>query len=136
MPRHALEAVSEAKLSKLQRRILVLALENKRLEQRDFDAPSGADVFYAEILARVFGFPAKKNPRLAPRNRIFKPAEIGRRRYRCAMATLSRSVLHLHIRALVTSAHSKHSTWAGANLTPRGAQVARALAQTVNPELS
>jgi hypothetical protein len=129
MPRHVSEALSETKLSRLQRQILLLALGNKTREQRGFDVASGADVFYSEILASVFKFPAKKNPRLWPSSRIFAPAQIGRRRYRCALATLSRSVLHLHIREVATSAHSKYSTWAGANLTPRGVQVARALAQ-------
>jgi hypothetical protein len=124
------------RLSRLQKQILVLALENKQRECRGYDADSGADVYYSEILAEVFRFPVRNalSPRKRPCSRIFAPAQIGRRRYRNAIEATSRAVLRLHIRGAVKSAHSKHSTWAGASLTPLGVAIAKQLSQTVNSD--
>jgi hypothetical protein len=120
-----------SKLSKLQKAILRLAFANKEGEGRGFGLDSGADVYYSEILAVVFQFPTRKQYALPlrrlPGRRIFAPAEIGLSRYRSAEVAISRAVLRLHIRRLAKSVHSRHSTWAGASLTPAGVAIARAL---------
>jgi hypothetical protein len=117
-------------LSPLQKQILALALENKQREGRSFNADTGADVYYSEILTKVFRFPAKRPARRWPCNRIFDPTTIGRSRYRSAVASVSRAVLRLHIRGAVQSTHSRYSTWAGASLTPAGVEIAHALANS------
>jgi hypothetical protein len=121
------------KLSPLQKQILLLALENKEREGRGFDwKAGGADVYYSEILSAVYHFPLRKDyggrgPRQLPCCRAFAPSEIGKKRYCAAHATISRSVLRLHVQGVAQSVRSKRSTWAGCNLTPAGVALARAL---------
>jgi hypothetical protein len=77
-----------SKLSRLQKAILLLALDNKEREGRGLDQAGRCDVFYAEILHSIFHFPTKKpyqlSPRQLPCNRIFSPEAIGRSRYHTA----------------------------------------------------
>lgn len=125
----------QCKLSKLQRQILVLALANKLRENRGFKARSGADVFYSEILATVYGFPLELPLRQAGQRTIcrkFDREVIGRARYQAAEAAVSRTMLRLEARGLVRCVCARHTTWAGCNLTPAGFKIAKTVSIAAN----
>jgi len=94
-------------LSLLQKWILVHALENRQKElSRELSA--GVDLYYKEILAGFFKFPIKKkcgygstDPREPHANQLFSMHEIDKKKYRSAMATLSRSVSRLQEKGLI-----------------------------------
>ncbi len=134
------------KLSKLQKQILALALGNKLREERAFDMGSGADVFYSEILATVYGFPLERPLRevagdfagMRTGGHRFDPKRIGKARYNAAQAAVSRAVLRLESRGLVLWARSVCSHWSGCDLTPAGFEYAQTVntADTVSPDLT
>ena len=86
-----MKRMGRTKLSKLQKQILVLALENRVRERREFNTSQGADVYYSEILTKVYRFPPtqpliyNQNHGAARGHRIpggwkFNPAAIGQGR--------------------------------------------------------
>src|SRR6516164_4813735 len=96
-------------LSKLQRTILVRALDNRKQEGRGPDKPGGADVYHAKVLADYFGWelPAwyyrrkKEEKWRSPASQKFSRADIGEKRYVAAQAAISRSLVRLQDRGLV-----------------------------------
>lgn len=104
-------------LSDLQRSILVLALRNRteRLERapRDANYARGVwsiDLYDAEVLHHLYGWPLsnrglgwrpRKEEQRPTFGQSFSMAEVGERRYRSAMSSLSRAVKRLEARGLV-----------------------------------
>jgi hypothetical protein len=130
--------ISTRKLSKLQKQILALALENRVREGRAFESHHGADVFYSQILAEVYGFqttwPLRRTHGEHAGQRIcgqhlFDPATIGEGRYNAAQAAISRAMARLESRGLVRRLCGHISHWAGCDLTPAGHELAKRLAQ-------
>ena len=127
-------------LSELQRAILALAYRNRldRLEHAktgDEVYTRGVysiDLYYAEVLREHFGWEVRGyswRPERESRpcwGQSFSMREIGERRYRSAQASLSRAVLRLEARGLV---ERRHHYLAGLDLTERGVDVARSLAE-------
>lgn len=102
-----------AKLSKLQRAILSMAYE------RHGRVGNGVDLYYAEILAEYFRFPALSDPS-KPGSWHFSRAWIGPAEYDAAQASLSRAVRRLETRGLVTVYTGAISRWTGLSLTTEG----------------
>jgi hypothetical protein len=98
-------------LSKLQRYILA-------------EAVTGHRTHYCKILAGFFGWetawasPARRSP--TPGCRNFDPNEIGRKRYRSAVAALSRACRRLEARGLVTCLQGAYSHWSAVEITDKG----------------
>jgi hypothetical protein len=134
------------KLSRLQKQILLLALENKLREGRAFpeEEDGGADVYYAEILATVYGFPPTGPLRQGydPAGRRlaggwkFSPGEIGQARYNAAQAAVSRAMLRLHSRGLAVCVWGAISHWSGCSLTSAGLEAAKTVKSIVKSELT
>jgi hypothetical protein len=132
------EAKSAAKLSRLQKQILLMALANRTKESRT-DEGGGADLYYSEILATVYGFKPTRPLRYGdhygehagqriPGGQKFDRQAIGPARYNRAQAAISRAMLRLHSRGLVICSYGVRSRWSGCSLTPAGL----AISQTVN----
>lgn len=88
-------------LSQLQRRILVMALTNRTKEGRTDETRGGADLYYSEILAQVYGFPCeclyrKRSGELTDERSVggkkFDRQAIGTDRYNRAQAAISRTM--------------------------------------------
>jgi hypothetical protein len=90
-------------------------------------------VYYAEVLVGFFGF--KPDRPLTyhddhdnalgrtldmPGNQRFRPAAIGRDKYRCAVSALSRTCARLEARGLVTCLVAAGSHWAAVAITDAG----------------
>jgi hypothetical protein len=80
------------------------------------EQPSPVDLYYAEILTELFGFPTLTDP-AQPGSQHFNRTQIGIREYDAAAASLSRSVGRLERRGLVTVYHGTTSRWTGVTLT-------------------
>ena len=126
--------VTVSKLSKLQRCILGLALENRVRENRNEDS-RGADMYYAEVMVKHFGFklarsrwtnrrPNVANLRENQGNQCFNREEVGRARYAAAAASISRAAQRLGHRGLVVCLQGAHSRWSGVSLTVEGVNAA------------
>ena len=125
----------QSKLSKLQKQILVLALENKLRENRDFEERNGADIYYSEILATVYGFPPEVPLRQAGERTQwgkFDREVIGRARYNAAHAAISRTMSHLQARGLIRWVCARYTRWSGCNLTPAGFEIAKRVKTRAN----
>ena len=116
-------------LSELQKAVLRLACENRERGQGGRvladGSQIGTDVTYPQVLAGYFGWEAAGS-----RSRFyqFSKKEIGEKRYRSAMASLSRAFGRLEARGLIERTHSLMAAgWTGADLTDEGREVARRL---------
>jgi hypothetical protein len=129
-----------SKLSKLQKQILALALANRVREGRD-EKSNGADLFYSQILAEVYGFPTTYPLRLGAEHpyhpgmricgqHVFDVGEIGKGRYNAAQAAISRAMARLQSRGLVIGQCGVTAHWSGCNLTVDGMELAKRLTQT------
>lgn len=106
-----------AKLSKLQKSILRIALRNHL---------AGKDrVYYSEILSEHYGFEIKN--RLDNCGQHFSRREIGAKRYSSAQAALSRAMRRLEDRGLIDCI-SGVAKWTAARLTLRGIETANKVA--------
>lgn len=128
-------------LSDLQKRMLVMALENHQPERT-----SSADLLHKEVLAEVYRLPVYKwsseqntpdreyiRKNLA--SQIFLTDGLHpefKRRYNAACAAISRAAARLQERGLVECT-SGYARWAGINLTTEGAQLARQLTVKTMP---
>jgi hypothetical protein len=124
-----------AALSALQKQILSLALKNRETENRTEDAQSGADLYYSEILVSVYGFEPIESLRTRDGRRKsfgkkFDVGAIGKDRYNSAMAAISRAVLRLDQRGLVTALRGTFSRWSGCDLTDDGVRTANTVGST------
>jgi hypothetical protein len=128
----------ELKLSALQKRILVMALANRIKEGRTA-ASKGADLYYSEVLAVVYGFrptgPLRYGDHYGehagqriPGDQKFDREIIGRARYNSAHTAISRAMLGLADHGLITWLTGANSSWSGCSLTTEGL----AVSQTVN----
>jgi hypothetical protein len=118
-------------LSPLQRFILVEAGRRPRL-------------YYADVLSHFYGFRTRRGAKLtyyqdhdldtpstwrdggellSPGTQRFDPKEIGERRYRSALAALSRACRRLRERGLVHCRRGQYSHWAGVELTDKGREL-------------
>jgi hypothetical protein len=126
------------KLSKLQKQILTLAFDNRLREGRD-DTSNAADLFYSQILAEVYRFPTTQSLRYGGYDEhagqricgthIFELTVIGKARYNAAQAAISRAMMRLESRELITCIRGSISHWAGCNLTPAGVELAKRLTE-------
>ena|SRR5215472_10854070 len=124
------------KLSRLQKQILTLALANKVRENRTF-AICGADLYYSEILVKVYAFPIELPRNVADVRSLgpgknFNPDLIGRAKYRASQAAISRAMRRLDHRGLATHVSGVSYHWSGCILTPEGVRVAETVNSTVN----
>jgi hypothetical protein len=126
-------------LSELQKTILVMA-HQKRIDGRTGGAGRGAELYYAEILAAVHGWTPAHGSLHYQREMTsrfgtisvgdyhygthFSKWHIGKQ-YNAAMASLSRAVLRLNKRGLITAWRGR--SWAGVCLTDAGAEIAQQL---------
>lgn len=115
--------ITVSKLSRLQRFILTAADRNRTSEARA-DASKGADLYYSEIMADWFGFEPTNDPR-GQASQHFDLSTIGKKRYSAASASISRAVLRLQARGLVTCLRGSIARWSGVSLTPQGAKAAK-----------
>jgi hypothetical protein len=124
-------------LSKLQKKILLLAYENRERGQAEGkvangERVSGADLYSPEILHEHWGWkprigacwrPGMRRP--DPWERPFSKAEVGERRYRSAVASWSRAAKRLERRGRAVRVRG---FWPGAlDLTERGAKIAESI---------
>lgn len=129
--------VTVSKLSKLQRCILRLALENRIREGRSEDS-RGSDLYYSEIKYRVYGFepqclrsgnPEYRDIRHMPGNHQFHHEHAVARQHAAAAAAISRAASRLYARGLVSLLCGSISRWSGVSLTPAGIKAAGLEAQ-------
>ncbi|MFI1962414.1 hypothetical protein ACH46L_31760 [Streptomyces althioticus] len=113
-------------LSPLQRQILLIAEENRRARRR---RGGRADVYTAEVYARVYGFEPMpgRDPR-DPSTETFSHEQIGASAYNRAAASVSRALRRLEERGLLT-----REPRAGGRLTPAGQRQAAALIADDSP---
>jgi len=118
-------------LSTLQKTILRMAYVNYAVGLRAADNRD-VDVYFHEVLAAFWGWqPASP---LRDHTGQFRPGQhfsrdaIGAERYNAAHASLSRAVVRLERRGLVT-AHRGYVKWRGIRLTPAGFDAAKDLKQ-------
>lgn len=112
-------SASLARLSRLQREILALAMQARhgipgdriRREPHGWDE---VDVFPAEILVHCFEFPLRRGRRLADLRlyqQAFDRSMVGHARYNAAMASMSRAVRRLEERGLVIRYTNMTGQW-------------------------
>jgi hypothetical protein len=91
--------VTVSRLSKLQRSILRLALENRVRENRSEDS-RGSDLYYAEIKVKYYGFeprclsyanPECRDMRRSPGSHQFAPEDVVAEQCAAASAAISRA---------------------------------------------
>lgn len=106
--------------------MVIHAYQNRTAEKRA-GSTQGADLFYKEVLAGFYGFgyshfrdPVEDSLRRRVGRKRFDPDSIGRPRYNAACAAISRAVLRLARRGLVTPVFGEVSHWAGMDLTSSG----------------
>lgn len=93
-------------LSKLQRKVLQIAYENRK------------GCFVRDVLTEVYKFPPKGNIQDAkPEALIFERKEIGLRKYQAASVAVAKSFNRLASRGLV------HREYSGVRLTPHGVKL-------------
>lgn len=113
-------------LSDLQKTILRLALANR---DKDLDDEThGADVYHWEILAEYFGWKEFLDEYRLGSHSIyvrFPKEQIEESRYRGARVSLTRALDRLQTRGLLTRVTGMHFRWMGANLTPKGIEIAK-----------
>ena len=109
-------------LSQKQQNVLVLALEKRR-----DDPDRNVDLYCAEMLHHLWGFPYKFGRREFGHGQNFDQDQIGRRPYRSARASLSRSLRRLEDRGLVERYDGVSAKWVGIELTSAGEDVASGL---------
>jgi hypothetical protein len=118
-------------LSDLQRAILRLAIANHNTPIRARDDSGGTDVTYAEVLISHYNFPRTCS---CPRDDIreyggqkFSMKQIGEKRYRAAMAAVSRAFLRLESRGLIERNRGAFRLWSGGVITEAGKIAANTL---------
>jgi len=89
----------------------------------------GADLYYSEILAAIYGFPSERlwelrAGELTDQRKVtgkkFDRQAIGLARYNRAQAAISRAMRRLESRGLITWVCGTYARWSGCNLTPLG----------------
>jgi hypothetical protein len=119
------------RLSSLQKRILAMAQTNHIQEHRTVQQTKGADLYYSEIMAVIYGFPSNKlwetewgsGKLTGERNHSgqkFNRQAIGLARYNAAQAAISRALHRLEARGLVVCVRGAYNTWHGCSLTSTG----------------
>ena len=110
-------------LSKLQTTILVTALANREARSDG----RHVDVYYDEVLIAFYGWPARLVWGRRANGQHFNVAEIGKRKYDAGNAALSRAMIRLEHRGLITRHRGAYAGWSGAKLTEAGKAVAHRL---------
>jgi hypothetical protein len=121
---------SVQRLSSLQRQILAMARANRVKEGRTDETRGGADLYYWEVLATVYGFPptgATRYPenygdhagQRIPGGQKFDRQAIGTARYNRAQAAVSRAMSRLGERGLIACLRGRYC-WSGCSLAKKG----------------
>jgi hypothetical protein len=71
-----------------------------------------------------------------PGNQRFDPEEIGRNRYRSALASVSRACLRLSARGLVTCLRGSVSHWSGVEITDKGRELLSVNSGVISPRVN
>ena len=121
---------SVQRLSSLQQQILTMAWANRVKEGRTAES-RGADLYYSEVLATVYGFPPIWPIRYSENwkeyagericgGKMFDRQAIGLARYNRAQAAVSRAMNRLGLRGLITCLCGRNCRWSGCSLTEKG----------------
>lgn len=110
-------------LSPLQRRILLLAQDNR---DNGRTGDNGIDLYHREVYAAVYGFPTLWGDvrKVGPGTQNFSRTAIGPRVYDSAVSAVSRAVRRLRVRGLVAIYSGSISHWSGVQLTDEGYRTA------------
>ncbi len=118
-----------ARLGRLQKTILRIALQHRDAEGRNGDEDLGADVLSTEAIVAHLELPVSEPEVAGERlycNAIPPSARRNKAEYLSARASVSTSLRILERRGLVVPVQGL-TGWTGANLTPEGVRVARSL---------